>query len=64
MQIDKKWFQFECWNIPPDKGFWIRIFGRGFTVRKGPLLFSERYNLKRYYRLPFGYRISRLRTIK
>lgn len=34
--------------------FWIRVFGRGFVVkdlRQHPLLFSERYHYRRYWRV-------------
>ncbi len=42
-----------CWHIG-DKHFWIRLFGRGVSIRniqRLPLLFSERYGYKEYWKL-------------
>lgn len=38
--------------------FWIRIFGRGVSISKEPMLFSMRIGKKKYLKLPFGWRVS------
>jgi len=41
------------------KGIWIRIFNsKALVILNSPMIFSERYGVSRYLKLPFGYRVK------
>jgi len=40
---------------------WFRFRCIGFSIKRTPLVFSERNGYTKYWRLPFGWRLSKLR---
>lgn len=56
MHVSTRYFSAHC----DSTGAWVRLFGRGLTVTKGTLLFSERYGHQKYLRIGFGWRIKYL----
>jgi hypothetical protein len=43
-------------NVSKDV-FWVRLFGRGFSIKRTPMLFSERAGHTKTYRLICGWRV-------
>ncbi len=39
------------WREKDDWGFWIRLFGYGFSISNSPPLFSERAGLRKAVRI-------------
>lgn len=47
-----------------DDGVWFRWGGRGWSLDRSPLTFSERNGYKPFRRLPFGFRLKPLINIE
>lgn len=69
MKIDLGFFQLQSWKRehegdPWGSGVCVRFFGIGFAVTNSTLSFSERSGYRKFYSLPFGYRIRKIKRIE
>lgn len=49
--------------ISPDC-MWFRLFDHGLNLKRTPMLFSERSGITKSIKLPFGWRLTKLKPYR